>query len=88
KLKPNEEQIKLAKQIWQTTADELRTREQLEILQQRISLKRLPPKTDKIINQLLDDNQKKHFQILFLMKINVLVSHHVVQKQSYNVNLI
>ncbi|CAF1425646.1 unnamed protein product, partial [Adineta steineri] len=58
KLKPNEEQIKLAKQIWQTTADELRTREQLEILRQRISLKRLPPKTDKIINQLLDDNQK------------------------------
>ncbi|CAF1349932.1 unnamed protein product [Adineta steineri] len=58
KLKPNEEQIKLAKQIWQTTADELRTREQLEILRQRISLKRLPPKTDKMINQLLHDNHK------------------------------
>ncbi|CAF3937208.1 unnamed protein product [Adineta steineri] len=57
-LKPNEEQIHLAKQIWQTTADELRTREQLEILRQRISLKRLPPKTDEIINQLLDDNHK------------------------------
>ncbi len=59
KLKPNEEQIQLAKKIRPATADELRTREQLEILRQRISLKRLPPtKTDKMINQLLDDNQK------------------------------
>ena len=58
KLKPNEEQIQLAKMIWQSTADELKAREQLEILRQRISLKRLPTKTDQMINQLLDDNQK------------------------------
>jgi hypothetical protein len=58
RLKPNEELIELAKQIWQTTADELRTKEQLEILQQRILLKRLPSKADKMINEFLDDNQK------------------------------
>jgi hypothetical protein len=58
KLKPNDEQIQLAKKIWQATADELRTKEQLEILRQRILLKRLPTKTDQMINQLLDDNQK------------------------------
>jgi hypothetical protein len=58
KLKPNDEQIQLAKKIWQATADELRTKEQLEILRQRILLKRLPAKTDEMINQLLDDNQK------------------------------
>jgi hypothetical protein len=58
KLKPlTEEQIELAKKIWQATADELRTREQLEILRQRIFLKRLPTKADKMVNELLDDNQ-------------------------------
>ncbi|CAF0856088.1 unnamed protein product [Adineta steineri] len=56
-LKPNEEQIELAKKIWQSTADELRAKEQQEILRQHIYLKRLPSKTDKIVNQLVDDNQ-------------------------------
>jgi hypothetical protein len=58
KLKPNEEQIELAKKIWQATADELRIKEQLEILRQRIFLKRLPTKSDKMINELLNDQQK------------------------------
>jgi hypothetical protein len=58
KLKPNEEQIQLAKKIWQGTADELRAKEQLEILRKRIFLKRLPAKTDQMIDQLLDDNKQ------------------------------
>ena len=57
-LKPNEEQIALAQKIWQATADELKTREQLEVLRQRIFLKRLPVKTDQMINELLDGNRK------------------------------
>jgi hypothetical protein len=57
-LKPNEKLIELAKQIWETTANELRTKEQLEILRQRIFLKRIPSKTDKMVNELLTDNQK------------------------------
>ncbi|CAF3866507.1 unnamed protein product [Rotaria sp. Silwood1] len=56
-LEPNEELIQLAQQIWQITADEQKTKEQQEILRQRIYLKRLPPKTDQTINQLLDDSR-------------------------------
>ncbi|CAF4568315.1 unnamed protein product, partial [Didymodactylos carnosus] len=56
-LKPNEELIELAKEIWQATADELRAKEQQEMLRQLIYLKRLPTKTDRIVNQLLHDNQ-------------------------------
>jgi hypothetical protein len=65
KLKPNEEQIELAKKIWQATAEELRTKEQTEILRQRVFLKRLPTKTDQMINQLLhhDDDDKRKTQI-------------------------
>ena len=54
-LKPNEQVIELANMIWQTTDDELKTKDQLEILRQRIFLKRLPTKTDRLVNQLLED---------------------------------
>ncbi|CAF3479434.1 unnamed protein product [Rotaria socialis] len=57
-LKPDEELIQLAQHIWQVTADEFKTKEQQEILRQRIYLKRLPTKTDQMVNQLLDDTQK------------------------------
>jgi sugar-specific transcriptional regulator TrmB len=54
-LKPNEEVVQLAKQIWHSADDELKMKDQLEILRQRIFLERLPPKTDRTVNQLLDD---------------------------------
>ena len=54
-LKPDEQVILVAKKIWQTTDDELKMKDQLEILRQRIYLKRLPPKTDHMVDQLLDD---------------------------------
>ncbi len=57
-LKPNEELIQLAKKIWQATAEELQIKEQLEILRQCIFLKRLPSKTDQIVNELLTDNRQ------------------------------
>lgn len=57
-LKPNEELIQLAQQIWQVTADELTTKEQQEILRQRIYLKRLPTKIDQTINDLVNDNKR------------------------------
>ena len=56
-LKPKEEVIQLAKKIWQVTADELKIKDQQEILRQLISLKRLPTKTDKTINQMIHDNE-------------------------------
>ncbi|CAF5023052.1 unnamed protein product [Rotaria sp. Silwood1] len=56
-LKPNEELIQLAQQIWQITSDEQKTKEQQEILRQRIYLKRLPTKTNQMINELLNDNK-------------------------------
>ncbi|CAF5138169.1 unnamed protein product [Rotaria sp. Silwood1] len=56
-LKPNDELIQFAQQIWQITADELKTKEQQEILRQRIYLKRLPTKTNQMINELVNDNK-------------------------------
>ena len=54
-LRPDEQVILVAKKIWQTTDDELKMKDQLKILRQRIYLKRLPPKTDNLVDQLLDD---------------------------------
>lgn len=56
-LKPNNELIQLAQEIWQVTANEIKTKEQEEILQQRIYLKRLPTKIDQTINSLVEDNE-------------------------------
>ncbi|CAF3146940.1 unnamed protein product [Rotaria sp. Silwood2] len=53
-LQPNEEQIHIAKQIWQTTFDILKRKEQEEILRKRIFLRRLPTTYDKIIDKSLD----------------------------------
>ncbi|CAF5038937.1 unnamed protein product [Rotaria sp. Silwood1] len=53
-FKPNDERVQLAKQIWQTTANILKTQEQEEILRKRIFIRRLPSAYDKIINQPLD----------------------------------
>ena len=57
-LIPDEQVVHVAKKIWQTTDDELKMKDQLEILRQRIHLKRLPPKTDQMVNQLLDDQSE------------------------------
>ncbi|CAM4819724.1 unnamed protein product [Rotaria magnacalcarata] len=46
--------IYIAKKIWQTIADLLKTKEQEEILRKRIYLRRLPSKFDKLIDQSLD----------------------------------
>jgi len=43
--------------MWQTTADELKTKEYEEILRKRIFLQRLPSAIDKIINQSIDPIQ-------------------------------
>ena len=43
--------------IWQSTADELKTKEYQEILRKRIFLQRLPSGIDKIINQSIDPIQ-------------------------------
>ena len=47
----------MAKLIWQTTSDELKTKEFKEILRKRISLQRLPSGIDKIINRSIDPVQ-------------------------------
>jgi hypothetical protein len=43
--------------IWQTTANELQTKEYEEILRKRITLRRLPSAIDKTINQSIDPIQ-------------------------------
>ncbi|CAF3868203.1 unnamed protein product [Rotaria sordida] len=53
-LQPTEEQIQLAKQIWQTTASILKTKAQEEIIRKRIFLRRLPSAYDKTINRSMD----------------------------------
>ncbi|CAF2131114.1 unnamed protein product [Rotaria magnacalcarata] len=57
-LKPNEDVIQAAKQLWQIAADELRTKEKQEIFRQCIYLKRLPNKIEQLLNNLLDHNRK------------------------------
>ncbi|CAF1153797.1 unnamed protein product [Rotaria sordida] len=49
--------IHLAKQIWQTTANELKTKETEELLRKRIYLQRLPSEIDTIINKSMKDLQ-------------------------------
>ncbi|CAF3969226.1 unnamed protein product [Rotaria sordida] len=56
-LQPNQEQIRLAKRYWQIVANELRTKEQIEILRQRIFLRRLPNHIDKMIDCSMDHIQ-------------------------------
>ncbi|CAF4519524.1 unnamed protein product [Rotaria sp. Silwood2] len=53
-LKLTDEQIQLAKQIWQTIANILNATAQEEILRKRIFLRRLPSAYDKMINQSMD----------------------------------
>ena len=56
-IKPNQEQISLAKKIWQTTADAFQTKQQEEILRKRISLRRLPHSINKIIDRTIKDTE-------------------------------
>ena len=53
--------------IWQTTVDELKSKEYEEILRKRIFLQRLPSGIDKIINQSIDP-------------IQLLLSNHILNK--------
>ena len=73
--------------MWQATADELKTKEYEEILRKRIFYNDYQVQSIKLlINLLILFNF--YLQILVLIKIDVLVSYHVVQKQLHNINLI
>ena len=50
-LQPSQEQMDLAKKIWQVTADAFQMKQNEEILRQRIFLQQLPYEIDKKINQ-------------------------------------
>ncbi|CAF3940428.1 unnamed protein product [Adineta steineri] len=56
-LQPTEEQLHLAKMIWQVTADELKIKEKQEILRKQIFLQQLPVNIDNIIDQSIDHVQ-------------------------------
>ena len=53
-LQPNDEQIRLAKLIWQGTADQCKAEGDLAILRKRVFLKRLPASLDTVINQSIE----------------------------------
>ena len=48
---PSREQIALAQRIWQATAEELKLKEQEEVLRKRIDIQRLPNDMDRMINR-------------------------------------
>ncbi|UJR34495.1 hypothetical protein I4U23_021903 [Adineta vaga] len=54
-LHPSEEQIYLAKKIWQSVAAQLKVKERQEILRKRISLRRLPSSVDRSVDQAVDN---------------------------------
>ena len=53
-LQPNDEQIRLAKLIWQGTADQCKAEGDLTILRKRVFLKRLPASLDTVVNQSIE----------------------------------
>ena len=53
-LQPTDEQIRLAKLIWQGTADQCKAEGDLVILRKRVFLKRLPASLDTVINQSIE----------------------------------
>ncbi|CAF1246236.1 unnamed protein product [Rotaria sp. Silwood1] len=53
-LKPNDEQVQLAIQVWHMTENMLKATAQEEVLRKRIFLRRLPSVYDKLINQSMD----------------------------------
>ena len=55
-LQPNDEQIRLAKLLWQGTADQCKAEGDPAILRKRVFLKRLPTSLDTVINQFIEDD--------------------------------
>ena len=53
-LRPNDEQIRPAKLLWQGTADQCKAEGDLAILRKRVFLKRLPASLDTVINQSIE----------------------------------
>ncbi|CAF3076450.1 unnamed protein product [Rotaria sp. Silwood2] len=57
-LKPDENQIVWMKEHWKATADELHALEEMEVLRKRISLQRLSPSFDNLVDQSTESLQK------------------------------
>ena len=55
---PSREQIALAQRIWQATAEELKLKEQEEVLRKRIDIQRLPNDMDRMINRSVNQIQQ------------------------------
>ena len=80
-LQPNNELIQLAIEIWQATVNELKTKQLMENLRQRIYLKRLPMKIDKTTtpsNPFCEQNQHANFisrcsKTIIQCKINLML---------------
>ena len=55
---PSREQIALAQKIWQATSEELKLKEQEEVLRKRIYIQRLPNDMDRMINRSVNQIQQ------------------------------
>lgn len=55
---PSREQIALAQRIWQATSEELKLKEQEEVLRKRIYIQRLPNDMDRMINRSVNQIQQ------------------------------
>ena len=82
--------------IWQTTADELKAIEHVEVLRKRIFLQRLPSNIDAIINQSIDPIQlllsnpaiNKDQRASLISSCSKTVTQYKFDLMSLNINII
>ena len=92
-LQPNEEQIRLAKLIWQGTADQCKAEGDLAILRKRVFLKRLPASLDSVINQsiehlrtlLSDPNLNKDRRAVLASQLSKMITQYKFDLVALNI---
>ena len=92
-LQPNDEQIRLAKLIWQGTADQCKAEGDLAILRKRVFLKRLPASLDTVINQsiehiralLSDPNLNKNRRAILTSHLSKMITQYKFDLVALNI---
>ena len=92
-LQPNDEQIRLAKLIWQGTPDQCKAEGDLAILRKRVFLKRLPASLDTVINQsiehprtlLSDPNLNKNRRAILASHLSKMITQYKFDLVALNI---
>ena len=92
-LQPNDEQIRLAKLLWQGTADQCKAEGDIAILRKRVFLKRLPASLDTVINQsiehlrtlLADPNLNKDRRAILASHLSKMITQYKFDLVALNI---